>query len=97
MAANVYVRGGIPAHVNGTSTTAVGMWNWPGGPCNYLWFKNTGAGALTLSFTEADATAGIGISVASGAVVELPVELAAFYTKSAASQTFQAVAFIRRG
>jgi hypothetical protein len=62
-----------------------------------LWFQNTGGGAIVLSFSEADATAGIGISVTASADYMIPVEIDAFYTKSAASQTFQAVAFIRRG
>lgn len=97
------IRGGIPHHVNGSTGVAVTRahgWNGQGaggGPANQLWFKNTGAGALTLAFTEAAATAGVGITLAAGAVWEGPVEIGAFYTRAAADQTFEAVAFVRRG
>lgn len=84
-------------HVNGSSGAAVGKWVWPGGPANFLFFQNTGTAAITLSFTQADADAGIGYSVANGSSLEIPAEIGAFYTKSAAAQTFQAIAFVRRG
>lgn len=98
-AANVYVRGGIPRHVNGTTagSSAVEEWTWPGGPANFLWFRNTGAAAITLSFTQADADNGIGIPVAASGVLELPAEIGGFYTASLTAQTFEAVAFVRRG
>ena len=96
---SLYLKGGIPAHLNGTTVnpSAVEKWVWPGGPANWLWFKNTGGGAITLSFTEADADNGVGVTLAAGAVWEGPAELGAFYTQSAAAQTFEAVAFVRRG
>jgi len=94
-----YLRGGIPVHVNGTTVNpaAVEQWSWHEGVGNYLWFKNAGTGPITLSFTQADADAGVGITVANGTVWEGPAEIAGFYTKSAAAQAFEAVAFIRRG
>ena len=97
--APLYLRGGIPLHVNATTANpaAVENWTWQEGVANYLWFKNTGGGALTLSFKQADAEADKGITLAAGDVWEGPAEIAGFYTKSAAAQTFEAVAFIRRG
>jgi hypothetical protein len=93
-----YIRGGIPAHVNRTTAIAtVENWQWEGGIANHLWFKNTGAGPIVLSFTNADSTADIGVTLAAGAIWEGPTEIAAFYTKSAAAQTFEAVVFRRRG
>ena len=97
MSGLIYTRGGIPAHVNGTATTAVDEWTWPGGPANYLWFRNAGAAPITLSFTRKDAAAGVGIAVAAGADRLLPAEIAGFYTQAGSSQAFEAVAFIRRG
>lgn len=99
MSALVQLKGGVPRHVNGTTVnpTATEEWNWAGGRSNYLWFQNTGSGPIVLSFTEADADAGVGISVAAGADYLIPVEAVAFYTRSAAAQTFQAVAIIHRG
>ncbi len=91
-------RGGIPYLVSETtSIAAVQQWEWKGGIANYLWFKNLGAGDIVLSFTEDDAKAGKGITIASGDVWEGPAETAQIFTKSAAAQAFQAVAFIRRG
>jgi hypothetical protein len=96
--APIYLRGGLPVHVNGsTAITAVKRWSWDGGYANQLWFQNTGTGPIVLSFTQADADNDIGVAVASGADVLLPTEIDSFYTKSAADQTFQAVAFRRRG
>lgn len=93
-----YLRGGIPVHVNqATAVATVQRWPFTGGVANYLWFKNTGAGPIVLSFTEADSIANIGVTVAAGAVWEGPAEIAAFVTKSAAAQSFEAVAFLRRG
>jgi len=99
MSALVQLKGGVPVHVNGTTVNpaAVEKWLWSGGRSNYLWFQNTGAGAIVLSFSEADATAGVGISISAGADYLIPVEATAFWTKSAAAQTFQAVAFLHRG
>jgi hypothetical protein len=104
MAADVYTRGGLPVHLNGTTAVAtVQKWTWNSvnpdraGPANFIRFANVGTGPLTLSFTLEDATAGVGITLAAGAVVELPAEIDAFYTKSAAAQAFEAVLFIRRG
>jgi len=95
----VQLKGGVPKHINGTTVNpaAPEEWPWSGGRSNYLWFENTGSGAIVLSFNEADATADIGVSVAAGAQVLLPVEAVSFWTKSAAAQTFQAVAFLHRG
>lgn len=94
----VYLRGGIPRHVTGTTAIATAQqWLWSGGVANHLWFQNTGTGAIVLSFTADDAAADRGISVAAGADYLLPAEIADFYTKSAAAETFQAVVFIRRG
>lgn len=95
----VQLKGGVPIHVNGTTVNpaAVEEWHWTGGRSNYLWFQNTGTGPIVLSFTEADATANVGISIAAGADYLIPVEAVSFYTKSAAAETFQAVAFLHRG
>jgi len=97
--APIYLRGGIPRHVNGTTANpaTVEVWTWEGMPANFLWFQNTGAGVVVLSFTKEDADAGIGISIAAGADYSMPTEIDRFWTKSAAAQTFQAVAFMRRG
>jgi len=94
-----YLRGGIPRHVNGTTAnpTAVEEWTWEGGIANYLVFQNNGTGAIVLSFTLVDATAGIGVSVANGTTFEVPAEIGGFYTKSTAAQAFTAVVFLRRG
>jgi hypothetical protein len=101
-----YERGGIPRHVNGTTVNplAVEEWTWgragqgPGsGVANGLWFYNAGTGAILLSFTAADAAAGIGITVAAGADRLLPAEIGGFYTQSAAAEAFEAVVFLRRG
>ena len=97
MSGLIYQRGGIPHHVNGTATTAVGVWSWLGGPANYLWFRNAGAAAIKLSFTREDADAGVGIDVAAGADRLLPAEISGFYTKAGSSVAFEAVVFIRRG
>lgn len=93
-----YQRGGIPVHVNqATGVAVVQKWQWSGGIANHLWFKNTGAGPIVLSFVEADATANIGVTVAAGGVWEGPTEIGAFYTKSAGASAFESVAFLRRG
>lgn len=98
MSAVVALKGGVPKHVNGSTAIAtVERWPWTGGRSNSLWFQNTGAGPIVLSFTEADATAGVGVSVAAGADVQLPVEAVEFWTKSAAAGSFQAIAFLHRG
>jgi len=95
----VQLKGGVPIHINGTTVNpaAAERWPWTGGRSNYLWFQNTGAGAIVLSFNETDCVAGVGISVAAGAEILLPVEAVEFWTKSVAAQTFQAVAFLHRG
>jgi len=98
MSALVQLKGGTPIHVNGT--TAVGtveLWRWEGGRSNTLWFQNTGSGAIVLSFSQADADAGRGISVAASKDYLLPVEATSIWTKSVAAQTFQAVAFLHYG
>ena len=93
-----YNRGGIPVHVNKTTAIAtVENWTWNQGVANYFWFKNVGAAAVVVSFTEADASAGVGITVAPSEVWEGPAEIAGFYTKSASAQPFEALAYIRRG
>ena len=94
----IYVRGGIPKHVNGTTANPAAVEEWAlGAPANFLWFRNAGTGAITLSFTKEDADNGVGIDVAAGADRLLPAEIGGFYTKSAAAEAFEAVAFIRRG
>lgn len=94
----VQLKGGVPVHVNGTTAVAtVQEWNWLGGRSNYLWFENTGTGAIVLSFSKEASVGNIGVSVAAGAQVLLPAEAVSFWTKSAAAQTFQAVAFLHRG
>lgn len=99
MAPLVQLKGGVPVHVNGTTVnpTATEEWNWTGGRSNYLWFQNTGSGPIVVSFSQADADAGVGISVAAGVDRLIPAEAVSFFTRSAAAQTFQAVAFIHRG
>jgi hypothetical protein len=95
----VQLAGGVPKHVNGTTLVATTEeWHWTGGRSNYIWFENTGAGAIVLSFTRADSEADVGVSVAAGAQVLLPAQAVSFYTKAAAApRTFQAVVFIARG
>jgi len=96
-------RGGIPLHVNGaTGAGATKAWAWnrqgaAGGAANYLWFKNTGGGALTLAFSESAADASADITLAAGAEWQGPAEIGTFFTRAVADQTFEAVAFIRRG
>ena len=99
MSAVVQLKGGVPVHINGTTVNpaAPEEWPWQGGRSNYLWFQNTGTGPIVLSFNEDDSTNDIGVSVAAGAEVLLPVEAVSFWTKSAAAETFQAVAFLHRG
>jgi len=94
-----YLRGGIPAHLNVASTgiATIKEWSWGVSPANFLWFKNTGSGAITLSFTKVSADAGVGVTVAAGAVVEFPAEIGGFYTQSAADESFESIAFQRRG
>jgi len=95
----IYTRGGIPRHVNGTTVNpaAVEEWTWTGGVANSLWFHNAGGGAITVSFSQEDADAGIGIDVAAGVSWLIPAEIVSFFTKSVAAQAFQSVAFLRRG
>lgn len=96
-------RGGIPKHVNeSTGIAETRRWGWndqgaSGGPANYLWFKNTGGGALTLAFDEESADNSDGITLAAGDVWEGPVEIGSFFTRAAADQTFEAIAYVRRG
>ena len=115
MSTSVYLRGGVPVTIAGTTAnpTEVEVWHWgsgtipqlprgdgnvfSGGVCNWMRFENTGTGAIILSFTEADATAGVGISVAGPGSVEVPAECDRFYTKSAAAEAFVAVGTLRRG
>lgn len=98
MSATVQLKGGVPVHINGTTAGGtVEEWNWQGGRSNYLWFENTGAAAIALSFSKADADAARAVSVAAGAQVLLPVEAVAFWTNSVGAQSFQAVAFLHRG
>lgn len=94
-----YLRGGIPRHINKATVNppAVEQWPVPEGVANYLFFKNTGSGPIVLSFTQADADNDVGVTVAAGASWEGPTEIAGFYTKSAAAESFEAVAFVRRG
>lgn len=92
------LMGGVPLHLNGTTAVAtVEKWTWTGGRSANLWFENTGSGAIKLSFTEADATAGNGITVAAGEKINFAVEAVCFWTQSAAAETFQALALIHRG
>lgn len=93
-----YLRGGTPVHMNySTGVGLVQQWVIPQDRANHLWFKNTGTGAIVLSFSEADSTADRGITIAAGDVWEGPAEIAEFFTKSAAAESFEAVAFRRRG
>ena len=92
------LMGGIPVHMNGTTGAGVvEEWPWQGGRSAHLWFQNTGSGAIVLSFSKADADAGLGISIAASKDYLLPVEAVTFWTKSVGAQTFQAVAFVHRG
>jgi hypothetical protein len=92
------LMGGIPVHLNGTTAVAtVEAWTWQGGRSAYLWFENTGTGAIVISFTEADATAGNGITVAAGEKINFPVQAVGFWTQSAAAESWQALALIHRG
>ncbi len=98
----LYTAGGIPLHVNEATAGSVEKWTWNnqgarGGVTNWLWFRNTGAADITLSFTQEDADAGIGITVATTAIWEGPASIGAFYTDSAGAESFEAVVFVRRG
>jgi hypothetical protein len=97
--APIYIRGGLPAHVNGTAQVAVLRTVIPEAVANYLWFRNNGANPITLTLsTEDDATAGIGVAVASGATWEGPAEIGFFWTKATGgASAFEAIAFRRRG
>lgn len=99
MAALVQLAGGVPIHICGTTVNpaAVEEWRWNGGRSNTIWFQNTGTGPIVLSFSAADATADRGISIAAGVQVQIPAEAVAFWTKSVAAETFQAVVLIHRG
>jgi hypothetical protein len=114
-AANVYIRGGLPAIVDGATSATLNTteeWHWRDrlaapsggvqayGTANWLRVEcpSTNTQPVVISFREEDANAGIGIPVAAGAVVELPVEIGRFYTRAAAaSQAFTALVTVRRG
>jgi hypothetical protein len=108
MAGTIYTRGGIPAIIAGTTInpTDTQEWHWRDRPlpdggsygtANWLRFENMGGGPIVLSFSKADADAGVGLVVAAAEVVELPVECARFFTRSAAAQPFVALVALRRG
>ena len=111
-APNVYLRGGRPVILAKTVAVATPQqWHWQGvlkdgaggaanGTANWFRFENTGGGAaddILLSFSEADLTAGIGITLASGEVFEGPLEIGRFWTVSTLGSTFTAMAAVRRG
>jgi hypothetical protein len=101
-----YLRGGIPAHLNGTAVASA-----PGipvriekteagrgvvsGVANSLFFKNTGATSLTLSLDAASSASGVGLTVGPGESWCGPAEIAQFWVIGTA--TFEAIAFMRRG
>jgi hypothetical protein len=90
----------LPQHINETAIqNTVNGYNVEKGVANYLWFKNTGSNAITLTLTsKEDATSGIGITVAGSGVWEGPAEIGCFYTKATGgNSTFEAVAFRVRG
>ena len=99
MAGLVGAKGGIPRHINGsTGVSTTKNWTWSGGIAGHLWFKNTGGGTITLTLTnQTDADAGIGISIGNNEIVEFPIEIQTFFTRSTVDRTFEAIAFIRRG
>jgi hypothetical protein len=94
----IYLRGGIPRHVVGTTAAdTVQEWNWPGGVTNHFLFTNAGANPIVLSFTQADADNDVGWLVNAGDILELPAEIGVFYTKSVLGSTFEALVLLRRG
>lgn len=110
MAGTLYIRGGLPAILNGTVAAAsvVGEWHWRGrnkddngndvyGTANHLKFQNTGTNPILLSFNQADADDGIGWFVNAGERVELDAEIARFFVASVLGSTFQAIILMRRG
>jgi hypothetical protein len=112
-APNVYLRGGLPVflakavpagglpqewHWRGVTKTAAGTEIY--GTANWFRFENTGGGAgddILLSFSQADADAGVGITLAANAVLEAPLEIGRFWTFSTLGSTFTAMVTMRRG
>ena len=98
-----YLRGGVPRHYNrATANNVLEEWDLQrvGGVANYLRFSVTGANDIILSLdkSSAEASPSEGTTVAAGATIELPAEIARFWTRSAGgASAFQAIAFIRRG
>jgi len=92
-----FIRGGRPQHLNG-ATKAATVEHWPitAGKTVRFWFKNVHASeAIILSFTAADAAAGVGITLAATAVFDEPVEAFEFWTYSAGISAFQSLAMCR--
>lgn len=99
----MYVRGGLPKHVNGTTAVDT-LEQWPkpavlGGVGNSIRFENTGVNPLVLSLNDDDAqaTPQKGVTVAAAEVLELPAEISSLWTRSTLGSTFEAIVFVRRG
>ncbi len=94
-----WIRRGKPHHVNGTTPAAGAIstaYELPN-TTNRLLFHNTGTAAIELFLTEKAraAGAGNGLNVNNGTGVDLAIEVAQFWVRSAAPQTFQALAIGR--
>lgn len=94
----IYLKGGVPRQVNGVVVlNTVERWRIPEGTSNHFLFKNSGANTIVLSFTAADAAAGVGWTVTASQTLELPAEVRDFWTKSALGSSFEALVLLRRG
>ena len=85
-AGSIWVRSGIPHMMEGaTRNNQVDHWEVPkGAPTMYIYFNNTHAtNSIKLSFSAADAAAGLGITVEKRTGYALTAEIREFWTKSA--------------
>ena len=98
---NAWLAGGIPVHLNkATADDEIEEWDFKrlGGSTNHLVFKVTGANAIKLSLSKEAADASEGFDIAADPTLEIPAQIARFWTRSAAGvSAFQAIGFIKRG
>ena len=95
----VFVRGGSPQHINGTTAVAT-LEKWPveAGPTVDFTIHNLHASAaleVFLTKAAADLGAGNGILIAAGMGWQAPVEIIEFWTISASAVPFRALAVSR--
>jgi len=100
----VFVRGGIPRIMQGTTkVTTVERWGWLEGRSQQLYIENNSVTAdLVVSFCQADADAGVGITIpatvgSAGNPFILPIEAVEIFTKAAAAVPFTVLVLLRRG